>query len=111
MTIRLYHPDLEPPHNECEVMNEDQAAIYAESGWKPAPEPEAPRPGYAAEPVRYAPVVAELEVDDGEYDGMTKDELQAELRDRGLSTSGNKDELVSRLYEDDQAEPEPEPSD
>lgn len=57
MTIRLYHPNLEPPHNECEVMDEAQAAVYAESGWKRAPEPEA-REGYAPEPVEYAPVEA-----------------------------------------------------
>jgi hypothetical protein len=55
MTIRMYHPDLEPPHNECEVITEAQAAVYAESGWKVAPEPEQ-REGYAPEPVRYGPV-------------------------------------------------------
>lgn len=58
MPIRLYHPALEPPSNECEVMDENQAAILAESGWLPAPEPEEPEPGFAAEPVTYEPVVA-----------------------------------------------------
>jgi SAP domain len=103
--MRLYNP-----RNGAEYVtasdDEDHVAVYLEAGWEPAPEPKA-RPGYQPEPVRYAPVVAELEVDDGEYDGMTKDELQAELRDRGLSTSGNKDELVARLRENDAAEPEP----
>jgi len=51
--MRMYHPDT---GHEAEVMNEDQAAIYAESGWLPAPEPEEPAPGLAAEPVKYAPV-------------------------------------------------------
>jgi hypothetical protein len=55
MTIRMYHPDLEPPHNECEALTEAQAAVYRESGWLDAPEPEQ-REGYAPEPVRYEPV-------------------------------------------------------
>jgi hypothetical protein len=54
--ITMYHPNLEPPHNTCEVLTEAQAAIYEESGWKRAPEPEAPEPGLAATPVEYAPV-------------------------------------------------------
>jgi hypothetical protein len=58
MTIRLYHPDLEPPDNECEALTERQAAVYRESGWVDAPEPEA-REGYQPDPVRYAPVAAE----------------------------------------------------
>jgi len=49
----MYHPDT---GHEAEVMNDEQAAIYAESGWLPAPEPEEPEPGHAPEPVRYAPV-------------------------------------------------------
>lgn len=36
-----------------------------------------------------------------EYEDMTKDELQAELEDRDLPVSGNKDELVARLELDD----------
>lgn len=35
------------------------------------------------------------------YEGMTKDELAAELESRGLPKSGNKDELIARLTEDD----------
>lgn len=42
--------------------------------------------------VRYA--------DDG-YESWTKDELSAELESRGLPKSGNKDELIARLQEDD----------
>lgn len=59
MPIRLYNPALEPPNNECEVMDENQAAILAESGWLPAPEPEADSPAHVPEPVKYAPVEAE----------------------------------------------------
>ena len=39
--------------------------------------------------------------DDTVYDGLTVEELRAELRDRGLATSGNKAELVDRLLDDD----------
>lgn len=49
---RLYHPDL---GRECEVPNDRAAAVLAESGWLPAPEPEV-TPGLVPEPVRYAPV-------------------------------------------------------
>jgi hypothetical protein len=57
MPIRLYHPNLEPPNNECEVMDDAQVAVLAESGWLPAPEPpEAAGPHVAPEPVRYGPV-------------------------------------------------------
>jgi hypothetical protein len=55
MTIHMYHPNLEPPHNTCEALTEAQAAVYRESGWLDAPEPEQ-REGYAPEPVTYAPV-------------------------------------------------------
>jgi hypothetical protein len=40
-------------------------------------------------------------VGDSEYEGMTKDELSDELEKRGLPKSGNKDELIARLQEDD----------
>jgi hypothetical protein len=36
-----------------------------------------------------------------EYEGLTKDELSAELERRGLPKTGNKDELIARLQEDD----------
>jgi hypothetical protein len=58
MPITMYHPNLEPPNNECEVMTDDQAAIYEESGWKRAPEPPEAKPGLAPQPVEYAPVEA-----------------------------------------------------
>lgn len=58
MTIRMYHPDLEPPHNEGEALTEAQAAVYEESGWLRSPEPEQASPAFAPEPVRYAPVEA-----------------------------------------------------
>ena len=37
------------------------------------------------------------------YESWTKDELQAELEKRDLPKSGNKDELIARLEEDDAA--------
>jgi len=72
--MRMYHPDLTPPHNECEVMNDRQAAVYAESGWLPVPEPES-RPGYQPEPVKYAPDLrtdSEREADDNAAAGRRK---------------------------------------
>lgn len=55
MAIRLYHPDL---GTEIDALDDRQAAVYAEAGWLPAPEPEA-KPGYQPEPVRYAPVTGD----------------------------------------------------
>jgi hypothetical protein len=37
----------------------------------------------------------------GPYDNLSKVELQDELANRGLATTGNKDELATRLEEDD----------
>lgn len=45
---------------------------------------------------------AEDAVGDSDYEGWTKDELSEELEKRGLPKSGNKDELISRLQEDDE---------
>jgi hypothetical protein len=45
--------------------------------------------------------VAEPVEDVGEYDNLSKVELQELLADRGLATTGNKDELIARLEEDD----------
>jgi len=39
-----------------------------------------------------------------DYDEWTNDELREELEKRELSKSGNKDELIARLREDDEAE-------
>lgn len=39
--------------------------------------------------------------EEGDYSEWTKDELQAELKNRDLPTSGNKDELIARLEEND----------
>jgi hypothetical protein len=39
----------------------------------------------------------------GSYEDMTKDELSDELARRGLPKSGNKDELIARLEEADNA--------
>lgn len=50
---RMYHPSL---GREVPVPDDDDCvAVYEEAGWKVAPEPEV-RPGYAPEPVEYAPV-------------------------------------------------------
>jgi hypothetical protein len=37
----------------------------------------------------------------GDYGDLTNEELQDELRARGLHVSGNKDELIARLQESD----------
>jgi hypothetical protein len=51
--IRLYHPELGA---EIEAGDEAQAAVLAESGWLPAPEPEATSPHVVPEPTKYEPV-------------------------------------------------------
>jgi hypothetical protein len=40
--------------------------------------------------------------DDADYSDLTLDELKDKLRDRDLPVSGNKDELIARLEEDDE---------
>ncbi len=55
-TVRMYHPSL---GREVDVPDDEGCiAVYAESGWRRAPEPVA-RPGYEPEPVTYAPVAPE----------------------------------------------------
>lgn len=49
----MYHPNLGV---ECEVPTTEAAAVLAESGWRPAPEPDPTPPGVVPEPVVYAPV-------------------------------------------------------
>jgi len=44
---------------------------------------------------------AAVETEAGIYDDFTKDELVAELERRSLTKTGNKDELIERLEEDD----------
>jgi len=46
-------------------------------------------------------------VDEFDYDGQTVDWLRSHLKDRGLSTSGNKAELVLRLQADDRENARP----
>lgn len=46
--------------------------------------------------------------EDEPYDDMSKADLQAECDARGLPTSGNKDDLVARLVEDDEADEDEE---
>lgn len=41
---------------------------------------------------------------DEDYDSMNVDDLQDLLRDRGLPVSGNKQELIDRLVEDDDSD-------
>lgn len=54
---RMYHPDLGVEH---EVPTDDAAAVFAESGWLPAPLPEPAEPGRAVEAVVYAPVKSKV---------------------------------------------------
>ena len=46
------------------------------------------------------------EEEEVDYQSATKDELVAELKERGLATSGTKDELIARLEENDAEEEE-----
>jgi hypothetical protein len=48
-------------------------------------------------------LTGEVEVEPEGYDAMTKAELEDELESRGLPKTGNKDELVARLNENDAA--------
>lgn len=50
--LRMWHEDL---GREILAHDAKQAAVYAEAGWQPAPEPDQ-KPGYQPEPVKYAPV-------------------------------------------------------
>lgn len=61
---------------------------------KAAPEP-------VSEPEPVAEPVAEPATEPDDYDDWTNDELRDELGKRELSKSGNKDELIGRLREDD----------
>jgi hypothetical protein len=49
------------------------------------------------------PPVPEPETASDGYDALTVEQLRAELKNRGLPTSGNKAELVERLLDDDTA--------
>jgi len=52
--MRMYHPDL---GREIEVPDVDECiAVHVAAGWKPAPVLEA-EPGFAPDPVQYAPVL------------------------------------------------------
>jgi len=56
----MYHPDLTPPHNECDVPDDEACVrVHTESGWKVAPEPTSSSPALAPEPVTYEPVKPE----------------------------------------------------
>lgn len=51
--------------------------------------------------------VEEVAADDEvTYDDLTKDELSELLKERDLPHSGNKDELIARLVESDNTEPD-----
>lgn len=49
---RLYHPNL----GREVTVPDSSAAVLAESGWQPAPNPRPAGPGREPEPVRYEPV-------------------------------------------------------
>lgn len=44
------------------------------------------------------------DTEDVSYEDMTNDDLRAELEKRGLPKSGNKQEMVERLEEDDESD-------
>lgn len=95
---RMYHPDLEPPHNTTDVPDDEGSIrVHAESGWKVEPEPAASSPAHAPT-VTYEPVQPESDED---YDSLTKEQLQERLRRRDLAVSGTVAELVARLEDDD----------
>jgi hypothetical protein len=54
---RLYHPDTGHEHDAPD--DDAYLAVMAESGWKPAPEPEDTPAGVVPDPVKYEPVKAE----------------------------------------------------
>lgn len=49
------------------------------------------------------------EDEDNEYNDMSRADLVAELKERGLDTKGKSPVLIARLMEDDEQEDEPEP--
>lgn len=53
--MRLYNPK---NGHEFVTNSDDEwhVQVYLDMGWLPAPEPEAPSPAHAPEPVTYAPV-------------------------------------------------------
>lgn len=55
---RMYHPKTGAELDWVPDVPET-IAVFEESGWKMAPEPEEPEPGRAAEPVTYEPVKPE----------------------------------------------------
>jgi hypothetical protein len=55
----------------------------------------------AEQPAEQPAEGSEVEPGHSQYDSLSKTDLQDELAGRGLATTGNKDELVARLEEDD----------
>jgi hypothetical protein len=96
--MRLYNP-----FNGAEFItasdDEDHVNVYLKAGWKPAPEPEA-KPGYQPEPTIYAPVGTPVD----DLDSKSKEELQDMLREQDKPVSGNKDELIARLRDQESVE-------
>jgi hypothetical protein len=111
----LFNKHLEPPHNKATVPDSRGGLISGETliaqnnGWDWAPSEAEPPPGEQARAVEFRPVVpAASEPDPStlDYDARTVPQLQDELRDRGLPTTGNKGELIDRLTADDESDDE-----
>ena len=69
--------------------------------WKPAGKNSAGDPMYERHLSRPSSEKVSAASSESDYGSMTKDELSDELEKRGLAKSGNKDELVERLQDDD----------
>ena len=100
----LFNPEaaaVDPNPFPTELMSEDDAAAVAEEVQLGAaveavePEPE------VEEAVEPEPEVEEVVEPEPTYDSMTVPQLQDLLRERGLTVSGVKAELITRLEADD----------
>jgi SAP domain len=94
-----------------ETVKANLAAVGAEHGMSvedgslvdPSAAPPEPEPEAEEAEAEESDTEAEAEPAEagGRYDSWSKAELQDELTARGLAQTGNKDELVARLEEDD----------
>ena len=90
----LFNPEaaaVDPNPFPTELMSEDDAAAVAEEV----------QLGAAVEAVEPEPEVEEAVEPEPTYDSMTVPQLQDLLRERGLTVSGVKAELITRLEADD----------
>ena len=102
-TVRITD-SLPEPVRDLEPESESEPEARGETRGEKAPEPDAePEPGFP--PPKSSSQSSASESSEDGYEARTKAELQQELEARGLSTSGNKDELISRLEENDAETP------